>query len=235
MKKVLHLGKERGHANFGWLDSHHSFSFGNYFHPEKIQFGALRVLNDDSVEAGMGFGTHPHDNMEIISIPLSGELAHKDSTGTNGVIQTGEVQIMSAGSGIRHSEFNHSLKDKVNFLQIWILPKERNISPRYEQKAFAKEGKLNSFQTVVSPNEPNAVWINQDAYFSLSLLEEGKELDYKLKNPNHGLYVFLINGKLNAEDQPLERRDAVGIWETEQVHFKAEKESEFLVIEVPMN
>ncbi|TGN14579.1 pirin family protein [Leptospira ilyithenensis] len=234
MKQILHLGKERGHANFGWLDSYHSFSFGNYFHPEKIQFGALRVLNDDTVESGMGFGTHPHDNMEIVSIPLSGELAHKDSTGTNGVIQTGEVQIMSAGSGIRHSEFNHSLKDKVNFLQIWILPKERNISPRYEQKAFAKEGKLNSFQTIVSPNHSGAVWINQEAHFSLTILEEGKELDYELKNPNHGLYVFLINGKLNAENQSLEKRDAVGFWETKQVHFKAEKESEFLVIEVPM-
>ncbi|WP_411821361.1 pirin family protein [Leptospira sp. 'Mane'] len=234
MKKILHLGKDRGHANFGWLDSHHSFSFGNYYHPEKVQFGALRVLNDDIVDAGMGFGTHPHDNMEIISIPLSGELAHKDSTGTNGVIQTGEVQIMSAGSGIRHSEFNHSQNDKVNFLQIWILPKARNITPRYEQKAFAKEGKLNSFQTVVSPSDTNAVWINQDAYFSIAVLESGKELEYKLKNQNHGLYVFLIDGKLNIEDQILEKRDAVGIWETDRIGFKAETESEFLVIEVPM-
>lgn len=225
---------ERGHVNFGWLDSHHSFSFGHWYHPEKTNFGALRVLNDDIVEPSMGFGTHPHQNMEIVSIPLFGELAHKDSTGTNGIIKTGDVQIMSAGSGIQHSEFNHSSEKKVNFLQIWILPKVPNIQPRYDQKSFQEAGRLNRFQTVVSPIDEEAVWINQDAYFSLATLEPNKTLTYKVHAPNQGIYVFLINGKLTTEGTTLERRDAVGLSGIDEYHFEASVKSEFLVIEIPM-
>ncbi|TGN19737.1 pirin family protein [Leptospira idonii] len=234
MKQIFHPAKDRGHADFGWLDSRHSFSFGEYYDPNKVQFGALRVLNDDIVEPSMGFGTHPHANMEIVSIPLFGELAHKDSTGTNGVIRTGDVQIMSAGTGIRHSEFNHSAEKKVNFLQIWVLPKEKNINPRYEQKDFKEADRKNKFQTVVSPKDQDAVWINQDAYFSLAQIEPNKELTYKTHAPGQGVYVFLIHGKLNAEGQKLERRDAVGIWEKDEIRLNAEVASEVLLIEVPV-
>ncbi len=234
MEQIFFPHSERGHANFGWLDSYHSFSFGNYYDPNKVHFGMLRVLNDDVVEASMGFGTHPHENMEIISIPLSGELAHKDSTGTNGVILTGDVQIMSAGSGIRHSEFNHSSSKKVNFLQIWILPKKLNIEPRYEQKTFKESDKKNKWCTVVSPNDSQAVWINQDATFSLSSLEPGSPLKYTLTNSNHGVYIFLISGKITLSGQTLERRDAIGLWDIKEFEINAEVKSEILCIEVPM-
>jgi redox-sensitive bicupin YhaK (pirin superfamily) len=234
MQKIFYPSSERGHANFGWLDSHHSFSFGNYYDPSKTNFGALRVLNDDIVEASMGFGTHPHDNMEIISIPLFGDLAHKDSTGTNGVIRTGDVQIMSAGSGIRHSEFNHSVDKKVNFLQIWILPKERNITPRYEQKSFSIVDQKNKWMTVVSPNDPSAVWINQDAYFSLSRLEPNINLQYNTHSKGNGVYIFLISGKIRVNDTILERRDALGAFETQELSIQADVVSEILCIEVPM-
>ncbi|TGL26160.1 pirin family protein [Leptospira bourretii] len=232
--KKIHPATERGHVNFGWLDSHHSFSFGHWYNPEKTNFGALRVLNDDIVEPSMGFGTHPHQNMEIVSIPLFGELAHKDSTGTNGIIRTGDVQIMSAGSGIQHSEFNHSSEKKVNFLQIWILPKVGGIEPRYAQKTFSEAGRVNRFQTVVSPIDEEAVWINQDAYFSLATLDPGKELSYSVHAPGQGIFTFLISGKLRVEDSLLERRDAVGYWGKEDYKFHAEVKSELLVIEVPM-
>ncbi|EMY59808.1 pirin family protein [Leptospira terpstrae serovar Hualin str. LT 11-33 = ATCC 700639] len=182
----------------------------------------------------MGFGTHPHQNMEIISIPLFGELAHKDSTGTNGIIRTGDVQIMSAGSGIMHSEFNHSSEKKVNFLQIWILPKVAGIEPRYAQKTFSEAGRVNRFQTVVSPIDEEAVWINQDAYFSLATLEPGKELSYQVHAPGQGIFTFLIQGKLTVDDTVLERRDAVGLWGKEEYKFHADVKSELLVIEVPM-
>ncbi len=234
MKQIFHPASERGHANFGWLDSHHSFSFGSYYDPEKTNFGALRVLNDDIVTPAMGFGTHPHDNMEIVSIPLYGELAHKDSTGTNGVILTGDVQIMSAGTGIRHSEFNHSPDKNVNFLQIWILPKKLNIEPRYEQKSFSRTHSKNKWQTVVSPSDPEAVWINQSAYFSFATLEPGHILNYNIHEANQGAYFFLISGKIKINDQTLERRDGLGVWETKEISLTAEVVSEILCIEVPM-
>ena len=183
MKTIFHPAAERGHVNFGWLDSHHSFSFGHWHNAEKMHFGALRVLNDDVVNAGAGFGTHPHDNMEIVSIPLSGALAHKDSTGTSEVINTGDVQIMSAGSGLSHSEFNASKTDPVNFLQVWVFPKQRNIKPRYDQKTFNANDRLNKWQAVVSADEKDqAVWINQDAKFSLATIEAGKKT---------GVYQFI--------------------------------------------
>ena len=235
MKSILHPASERGHVNFGWLDSHHSFSFGHWQDPSKVHFGVLRVLNDDMVKGGGGFGTHPHDNMEIVSIPLNGSLAHKDSTGTDGIIKEGDVQIMSAGTGIRHSEFNASQTDTVNFLQVWVFPKKENIQPRYDQKAFDINGRLNKWQVVVSPDEKDGgVWINQDARFALTKLEAGKEISYPLKFKGNGVYVFVLEGAVQAADQMLNKRDAAGIYQTDNIVIKANVSSELLLIEVPM-
>jgi redox-sensitive bicupin YhaK (pirin superfamily) len=235
MKSILHPASERGHVNLGWLDSHHSFSFGHWQDPSKVHFGALRVLNDDIVKGGGGFGTHPHDNMEIVSIPLSGALAHKDSTGTDGIIKQGDVQIMSAGSGIQHSEYNASKTAEVNFLQVWVFPKKENIKPRYDQKSFELKDRINKWQIVVSPDEKDGgVWINQDVRFALSKLEAGKEISYTLRFKNNGMYVFVIDGKVEAGNQPLSKRDAVGISETDNVTIKAKEDTELLLIEVPM-
>jgi redox-sensitive bicupin YhaK (pirin superfamily) len=234
MKAIVHPAQERGHANHGWLDSYHSFSFAGYYNPSKIHFGALRVLNDDKVAAGMGFGTHPHDNMEIVSIPLSGDLHHKDSTGRDKIIKQGDVQIMSAGSGIEHSEQNANRDKEVKFLQIWVFPKEKNIEPRYDQKSFAKEDRLNKWQTVVSPNEDSALWINQDAWFTLGTYQKEKTATYNLHQKNGGVYVFVIEGEINIGGQTLNSRDAIGIWETETINIKAGTDTELLLIEVPM-
>ena len=194
MQTLIHRAKDRGHADFGWLNSHHSFSFGNYYDPEKIHFGALRVLNDDVVSGGMGFGTHPHDNMEIVSIPLEGDLEHKDSTGTQAVIRQNDVQIMSAGTGIQHSEKNHSNDNQVKFLQIWVIPSKRNIKPRYDQKAFKPEDRQDKLQIVVSPNDSEAVFINQDAWFSLGNFSKGFSKDYKINKKGNGVYAFVLEG-----------------------------------------
>jgi redox-sensitive bicupin YhaK (pirin superfamily) len=235
MKTIFHPAAERGHANFGWLDSHHSFSFGQWHNAQKMHFGALRVLNDDVVKGGAGFGTHPHDNMEIVSIPLSGALAHKDSTGTSEVINTGDVQIMSAGAGISHSEFNASKTDAVNFLQVWIFPKQRNITPRYDQKTFSQAERVNKWQVVVSPNEKDqAVWINQDAKFSLATIEAGKALDYQPAFTGSGVYFFILDGKATIAEKELNKRDAIGVSETDKVAIKATDTTSVLAIEVPM-
>lgn len=234
MKKIVHPASERGHADFGWLNSHHSFSFGHWYNPEKVHFGALRVLNDDVVSGGGGFPTHPHDNMEIISIPLHGALAHKDSTGTDGIIKTGDVQIMSAGSGIRHSEYNASKTDPVNFLQVWVFPKEKNIKPRYDQKTFDTAGRENQWQVVVSPNEKDAVWINQDARFALTKLEAGKEISFTPAFKGNGVYFFVLDGEVEIGDTVLGKRDAIGLYETDSLLVKAAKAAEVLAIEVPM-
>ena len=234
MKKTLHLSQDRGHANHGWLDSYHSFSFAGYYNPSKIHFGALRVLNDDRVAPGMGFGTHPHDNMEIVSIPLSGDLHHKDSTGRDKIIKQGDVQIMSAGSGIEHSEQNANRDKEVQFLQIWVFPKEKNIEPRYEQKSFAKEDRFNKWQTVVSPHDPSALWINQDAWFSLGVFQKEKQANYTLHQTNSGVYVFVINGEITLDGHTLRSRDAMGIWETETINMNVSSDAELLLIEVPM-
>jgi len=235
MKTIFYPAAERGHANFGWLDSHHSFSFGQWHNAQKMHFGALRVLNDDMVKAGAGFGTHPHDNMEIVSIPLSGALAHKDSTGTSEVINTGDVQIMSAGSGISHSEFNASKTDAVNFLQVWLFPKQRDIKPRYDQKTFNPAERINQWQVVVSPDEKDkAVWINQDAKFSLATIEAGAVLDYKNAFAGNGVYFFVLEGKATIAEKELNKRDAIGISETDHVTVKATDTSSVLAIEVPM-
>lgn len=235
MKKVSHKSDTRGHANHGWLESFHSFSFANYYNPNKMNFGLLRVLNDDSVAAGRGFGAHPHDNMEIISIPLEGDLEHQDNMGNKTVIKSNDVQIMSAGTGVVHSEYNHSREDAVKFLQIWVFPKERNIKPRYAQKTFEPADRENKLQVVVSPEHEEAVWINQDAYFSLGKFEAGKTVDYEIQKNGNGAYIFVLDGKIEVDGEEYDKRDAVGVWDTDKVNIKAAENANFLVIDVPMN
>ena len=235
MNTVLYPAKERGHVNLGWLDSFHSFSFGQFHDPEKIHFGALRVLNDDNVAGGGGFGAHPHDNMEIVSIPLEGSLSHKDSTGNEGIIRKGDVQIMSAGTGLRHSEYNSSATETAKFLQIWVFPKLKNIKPAYGQKTFDLKDRKNNWQTVVSPDtSERALNINQDARFSLVDLEARKSINYEMKWKNSGLYLFVIEGVVQTDGQSLNRRDALGIYETEKVKIEALENAQLLAIEVPM-
>lgn len=235
MKTVIHKANTRGHANHGWLDSYHTFSFAGYYDPSRVHFGALRVLNDDVVAGGAGFGQHPHDNMEIISIPLKGALEHGDNTGGHGIIKSGEVQIMSAGSGIAHSEKNASRTNEVNFLQIWVFPKERNIQPRYDQKLFLEADRINKFQTVVSPEKSvGALWINQDAWFSLGKINEGEKAEYIINKNGNGVYAFVIEGDVIINDQKLNKRDGLGIWETDKLTVTADKNAEILLIEVPM-
>lgn len=235
MKSILHRAETRGHANHGWLDTYHTFSFANYHHPERVHFGVLRVLNDDRVAPGRGFGTHPHDNMEIISIPLAGALEHKDSMGNTHVIRKNDVQVMSAGTGVFHSEYNQSGDQEVRFLQIWVFPKERNIRPRYDQLTLQEKDRHNKWQLIVSPrNAGNGMWINQDAYFSIATLDAGKELDYRLHQPGNGVYAFIIEGNISIGDQALHRRDGMGLWDTDSIRVKAESQAEVLLMEVPM-
>jgi redox-sensitive bicupin YhaK (pirin superfamily) len=235
MKTILHKANTRGHNSFGWLNSYHSFSFGQYYHPERIHFGALRVLNDDTVKEGMGFGKHPHDNMEIISIPLYGDLHHNDSTGRNEIIRQHDVQIMSAGSGIAHSEMNANKDKEVKFLQIWVFPKEHNITPRYQQKSFKPEDRINQILTVVAPDDDHAVWINQDAWFSLANLSKDVEKEYAIHQKGNGVYVFLIKGAATINGVSMEERDGLGISNTDLLKIKADSDAEILLIDVPMN
>lgn len=236
MKKTIHRADSRGYADHGWLKSYHTFSFANYYNPERTRFGVLRVLNDDIVEPGMGFGTHPHDNMEIITIPIKGELAHKDSTGNKEIIKENEVQIMSAGSGLTHSEFNNSKTDKVNLLQIWLFPKEKNIKPRYAQKVFSPDEMKNTFKTVVSPDKnTGGLWINQDAEFLLASIDKGKSLKHNVKFSGNGIYLFVIEGSIEVLDEKLSNRDAIGLEGIEQFEIKADEDSKVLVIDLPMN
>ncbi len=235
MKTVLYPAKERGHVNLGWLDSFHSFSFGQYHDPKKVHFGALRVVNDDRIAGGGGFGTHPHDNMEIVTIPLEGKLAHKDSTGNEGIISKGDVQIMSAGTGIRHSEYNASSEEEARLLQIWVFPKLKNIKPVYGQKTFDLKDRKNNWQVVVSPDSSEqALHINQDARFSLADLDAGKSIGYQMKWKNSGLYLFVIEGAIKTANQPLSKRDALGISETDLVKIEAVIDTQLLAIEIPL-
>lgn len=235
MNTILYPAKERGNVSLGWLDSFHSFSFGQYHDPNKIHFGALRVVNDDSIAGGSGFGTHPHDNMEIVTIPLEGKLAHKDSTGNEGVIKKGDVQIMSAGTGIRHSEFNASSTEYAKLLQIWVFPKLKNIKPVYSQRTFDLKDRKNNWQVVISPDSvEQALNINQDARFSLVDLEAGKSIGYQMKWKNSGLYLFVVEGAVKSSGQSLSKRDALGISETDQVNIDAVEDSQLLAIEVPL-
>ena len=237
MKYVLHPASSRGVANHGWLQSAHSFSFGSYYNPERMNFGALRVLNDDLVSPSMGFGTHGHRDMEIVSIPLSGSLKHRDSMGNEAIIKSGEVQVMSAGTGIEHSEMNASSTAPVSFLQLWIIPRERSVAPRYDQITLNPENNLNRWDQILSPNADDAgVWVHQDAYMFLSKLEADTELSYSLKHPEtHGVYLFVLEGSITIEDIELNSRDAIGITETNSFQVLSKKEASLLVIEVPMD
>lgn len=232
---VLHLANTRGDANHGWLHSKHTFSFANYYNPERMHFGALRVLNDDKVAAGMGFGTHPHDNMEIISIPLSGDLEHKDSMGNVGIIQNGEVQVMSAGTGITHSEYNHNKDKEVKFLQIWVFPNKRNVTPRYDQIQLKEEDRKNKLQQIISPNADDAgTWIHQDAWFHLGTFDKGHKETYQVKKQGNGLYFFVLSGSIKVGDQILTDRDGFGLWDLTQIDIETMKDAEVLLMEVPM-
>lgn len=233
---VFHPADSRGQADHGWLNSYHTFSFGHWYDPERIHFGALRVLNDDTVEAGMGFGTHPHDNMEIISIPLEGDLEHKDSMGNVAVIKHGDVQVMSAGTGIFHSEYNKNKDRRVKFLQIWVFPNKRNVKPRYDQITLNTEDRHNRWQQIVSPDgEGNGVWIHQDAWFHLGQFDKGISAPYTLKKQGNGVYVFVLSGNVVINGQSLNTRDGFGIWNTDSIEMKAESDAEVLLMEVPMN
>jgi redox-sensitive bicupin YhaK (pirin superfamily) len=235
MKTVLHKANTRGHANHGWLNSYHTFSFAGYHNPERIQFGALRVLNDDSVSGGMGFGKHPHDNMEIISIPLSGDLEHADSMGNVAVIKQNDVQIMSAGTGIFHSEKNRNQDETVKFLQIWVFPKVQDIQPRYEQKTYTPESRVNKLQEVVSPIQGSeGLWINQDAWFHLGNFKSGFSISYHLKQKGNGVYVFVLDGTLSVNDHTLNTRDGLGVWDVDVLNLKADTNAQVLLMEVPM-
>jgi len=232
---IIHTSESRGQANHGWLKSRHTFSFADYYNPERIQFGALRVINDDFIAAGMGFGTHPHRDMEIITIPLEGALKHQDSMGTSSVITRGEIQIMSAGTGITHSEFNASKEEPVKLLQIWVLPKKLNVEPRYEQKAFLHEDRKNKIMTVVSPDgRDGSVSINQDAFFSLTDLDQGKKIAYQCQHPGNGVYVFVIEGEIKIDGKTFKSRDAVGIEAFTAIEIEADKNSEVLLMEIPL-
>jgi hypothetical protein len=236
MKTVFHKSSERGHADHGWLNARHSFSFASYHDPSKVHFGLLRVLNDDIVAPGMGFGMHPHDNMEIVTIPLKGTLEHRDSMGNIGVIKPNEIQAMSAGSGLMHSEYNHSKTEEINLLQLWVFPKERNITPRYDQRIFTEEEKTDKFRTIVAPERSDdTMWINQDAYFSVGKFKAGSKVDYSIKHKGNGAYVFIIEGDVKIDDKDMSRRDAIGIWETDKFSIDVKSNTEILVVEVPMN
>lgn len=235
MKTILHKSSERGQANHGWLSSYHSFSFAGFYDPQKIHFGALRVLNDDTVKGGFGFSKHPHENMEIISIPLSGDLEHNDSTGRHAFIKENDVQIMSAGSGIAHSEMNASKSKEVKFLQIWIFPAKENIEPRYEQKTFLPEDRKNQLKTVVAPDDASAIWINQSAWLSLLKADAGFGTLYKIKQAGNGLYAFVLSGEFEVNGQQLSAKDAMGIWELDTIDITAKSAGEILLIDVPMN
>ncbi len=231
---ILHKASTRGHANHGWLNSFHTFSFANYYDPERVHFGALRVLNDDTVEPGEGFDTHPHDNMEIISIPLEGDLEHRDSMGNAGVIRYGDIQVMSAGTGIFHSEFNANKDRRVKFLQIWVFPNRKNVTPRYGQITFDPADRHNRLQQVLSPDPGNGgLWIYQDAWFHMGNFDKGHSAEYTLKKPGNGVYVFVISGDVTVAGQKLNTRDGMGIRDAEKFTILADSESEFLLMEVP--
>ena len=232
---VLHKADTRGFADHGWLKSYQSFSFASYYHPERIHFGALRVLNDDTVLGGGGFGKHPHDNMEIISIPLEGNLEHQDSMNNVAIIKNGDIQVMSAGTGIQHSEYNKDKTEPVRFLQIWVFPDKRNVTPRYDQIALKPKDRHNQLQQILSPNPDDAgVWIHQQAWFNLADFDKGVSTEYQLKTKNNGVYIFVLTGNVKVNNQLLGTRDGYGIWNTDKLNIVAETNAEFLLMEVPM-
>jgi redox-sensitive bicupin YhaK (pirin superfamily) len=235
MKTVVHKSDTRGNANHGWLHSRHTFSFAGYYDPQRMNFGVLRVLNDDIVAGGMGFGAHPHDNMEIISIPLEGDLEHKDSMGNKTVIRNGDIQVMSAGTGITHSEYNKNADKDVKFLQIWMFPNKGNVEPRYDQITLNLEDRHNKLQQILSPTpEDEGVWVHQNAWFHLGKLDEGFSTEYQIKGSGNGVYAFILNGDISINDQKLNSRDGFGIWETDKFTISANSNAEILLMEVPM-
>ncbi len=235
MNTVLHKANTRGSADHGWLKVNHTFSFANYHNPERMHFGVLRVLNDDSIAGGKGFNTHPHDNMEIITIPLQGDLEHKDNMGNGTVIKSGDVQVMSAGTGITHSEFNASQEFDVKVLQIWLFPNKKNVTPRYDQQAIRDFEVQNEFSQILSPNEADqGVWIHQNAWFSVGVFSEKKSMKYTLNDESNGVYAFIIEGEATIAGQKLEMRDGFGIWDTASMSITVEKDSRILLMEVPM-
>ena len=234
MKKTIYRSEERGYANHGWLEAKHSFSFASWFNPEKMNFGVLRVLNDDRVAPGAGFPTHPHDNMEIITIPLSGVLEHKDSMGNTAQIKTGEVQVMSAGTGVTHSEYNASDSEDLKLFQIWIFPNKRDVEPRYDQQYISSD-LSNEWQQIISPDQDATnMWIHQDAWLSMGQVDLGKSLTYKRKGKETGLYLMVIEGEVNVVDENLKKRDAIGIDSADEISIQASMDSKLLLIEVPM-
>jgi hypothetical protein len=238
MTTQLFESNTRGKADFGWLKANFSFSFGNYFNPERLQFGMLRVLNDDTIAGGTGFGTHGHANMEIITIPLEGGLKHQDSMGNEGVIRFGEVQVMSAGSGVEHSEMNASQKEEAKTLQLWVFPDIENVSPRYDQKSFDIENQINTFVNIVSPNDQNdgnALWVYQKTFFHLGIFDSNTSVTYKVKIPKNGIYLFLIEGEIEVNNNVLKARDAMGITDLDAFEIKISSKSKILLVEVPMN
>lgn len=236
MNTVLHKAETRGHANHGWLDSWHTFSFANYYNPERMRFGVLRVLNDDTVSPGRGFSTHPHDNMEIISIPLEGDLEHKDSMGNVSVIREGDVQVMSAGTGVSHSEYNKNRDMPVKFLQIWMFPRERNVEPRYDQISIRDIEEKNAFYQILSPDPgQQGVWVHQDAWFHLGRFDKGATGNYTLHKAGNGIYAFVLEGDVNIGGQSLSRRDGLGIWDADRIEVTAGSDARILLMEVPMD
>ncbi|PJR03829.1 pirin family protein [Avrilella dinanensis] len=234
---VLHKAATRGHANHGWLDSYHTFSFAGYHNPDRMNFGVLRVLNDDKIDPAMGFGMHRHDNMEIISIPLKGDLEHKDSMGNTGIIKRGDIQVMSAGSGIQHSEYNHSQNNVTEFLQIWVFPNKRNVEPRYDQIILNENDRQNKFQQILSPDpDDEGVWIHQNAWFHIGQFDKDVSSEYQIKERGNGVYVFIISGSATVEGQELDRRDGMGIWDINELKVTSNApQTEILLMEVPMN
>lgn len=234
MKTVFHSANSRGHADHGWLNAKHSFSFASWYNPERIHFGMLRVLNDDIVAGGMGFGKHPHDNMEIITIPLAGSIQHEDSMGFSEVIRAGEVQVMSAGTGIYHSEYNPSPNEELNLFQIWIFPNQKQVTPRYAQRKYELQN--GAFTQLVGPEHSGlATWIHQDAWLSMGVFDTDATISYALHNPNNGAYIILIEGAIQIGEQNLQQKDAIGISNTAQIEVKIQQKAKILVIEVPMN
>ena len=236
MKTVIHRSQTRGQANHGWLKANHTFSFANYYNPERMNFGVLRVLNDDHIAGGMGFGTHPHDNMEIITIPLSGQVTHKDSMGNSGVISAGEVQVMSAGTGIQHSEFNNNKDEDLKLLQIWLIPNKKQVIPRYDQLNYLSNGSKSSFTQILSPTaEDEGVWIHQNAWFHLGKMKPSETHTYQLNDSKNGVYAFIIEGQATIENESLLKRDGMGIWDSTEIKIKSNTESTILLMEVPMD
>ena len=235
MKTVFHPSDSRGYANHGWLEARHSFSFASWYQPDRLHFGALRVLNDDIIQGGMGFGTHPHDNMEIVTIPLKGDLEHKDSMGNSAVIREGDIQVMSAGTGVQHSEYNNSPDKEINLFQLWLFPNKQNVKPRYDQLPLRNLHQKNKFFQILSPSaNDQGVWIHQDAWMHILDADQGQSFDYVLQSPENGVYLIVIEGEVEVDNKTLFRRDAIGIWETDKLTIKTKTDAELLLVQVPM-